>query len=75
MMFSWQRVSGVLFVREYFFQPPLQSLLTCYPPAGIVSSLAEVTQQTAHQLHSHTLSIDLNRDARQLKCVYMYIHA
>jgi myosin heavy subunit len=48
----------------------IESLLTQHTPGEILSSLEEVTQQTTSHLHSHTLSIDLTRDAQHLKYSY-----
>lgn len=45
----------------------IESLLSLHPPHEILSSLTEVTHQAATEVHIDTTSIDLKKDARQLK--------
>jgi hypothetical protein len=48
----------------------IESLLAHHTPAEILCSLEEVTRQATDRLHSHTLSVDLGRDAQQLQYCY-----
>ncbi len=47
--------------------PIPQALLTSHPPHEILGALTRLTAELADEIHSHTESIDLTRDAQELR--------
>ena len=47
--------------------PTTQALLAAHPPHEILGALTRLTAELADEIHSHTDSIDLTRDAQELR--------